>query len=124
MPNVQRYFDECGVKGTIVVYDNLNDIWFFSDTSDSIIETVPASTFKIINMLIALETNSIKDENTVVKWPGSTDTVKYGYRPDTYRDISVKEAFQLSAGWAFIELVRKSTDLPTISFLRTQAMEI
>jgi len=107
MPNIQGYFNECGVKGTIAVYDNGNDIWFVSDTSDSKIERVPASTFKIINMLIALETNTIKDENAVVRWPGSIDTIKYGYRPDIYRDISVKEAFQVSAGWAFIELAKK-----------------
>ena len=107
MPNIQGYFEECGVSGTIAIYDNGNDIWFVSDTSDSKIERVPASTFKIINMLIALETNTIKDENAVVKWPGSTDTIKYGYRPDIYRDISVKEAFQVSAGWAFIELAKK-----------------
>ena len=107
MPKIQEYFNECGVKGTIAVYDNGNDIWFVSDTSDSKIERVPASTFKIINMLIALETNTIKDENAVVKWSGLIDTIKYGYRPDIYRDISVKEAFQVSAGWAFIELAKK-----------------
>ncbi|WP_313157606.1 hypothetical protein [Sphingobacterium multivorum] len=27
------------------------------------------STFKVINMLIALETSPVKDENAVVKWP-------------------------------------------------------
>nr|WP_265714840.1 MULTISPECIES: hypothetical protein [Sphingobacterium] len=49
-------------------------------------------------MLIALETGTIKDENEIMKWPGKTDTVKYGYRPDIYRDITVKEAFEVSAG--------------------------
>ena len=42
MPKIQEYFNECGVKGTIAVYDNGNDIWFVSDTSDSKIESVPA----------------------------------------------------------------------------------
>ncbi|QRY60736.1 hypothetical protein JVX97_19050 [Sphingobacterium siyangense] len=40
--------------------------------SIAIVENSPASTFKIINMLIALETKTIDDENTVVKWPGTT----------------------------------------------------
>ncbi|MDF2857886.1 MAG: penicillin binding protein transpeptidase protein [Neobacillus sp.] len=118
MPNIQRYFKECGVRGTIAIYDNVNDIWFVSDTSDSKIERVPASTFKIINMLIALETNTIKDENAVVKWPGLIDTIKYGYRPDIYRDIAVKEAFQVSAGWAFIELAKKIDRSTYQKFLR------
>ncbi len=42
MPNIQGYFEECGVSGTIAIYDNRNDIWFVSDTSDSKIESVPA----------------------------------------------------------------------------------
>jgi len=33
---------------------------------------------KVINMLIALESGIIKGENEIVKWPGMTDTVKYG----------------------------------------------
>ena len=78
-----------------------------SDTINTAGETLPASTFKIINMLIALETGTIRDENDVVKWPGKTDTVKYGYRPEIYHDISVKQAFEVSAGWAFIELAKK-----------------
>jgi beta-lactamase class D len=70
-------------------------------------ETLPASTFKIINLLIALETHTIKDENEIIKWVGTTDTVKYGYRPEIYHDMSVKEAFEVSAGWVFTELSKK-----------------
>jgi beta-lactamase class D len=58
-------------------------------------------------LLIALETGVIKDENDTVQWIGSTDTALYGYRPEIYRDMSVKEAFQESAGWVFIELAKK-----------------
>jgi beta-lactamase class D len=42
-----------------------------------------------------------------VKWGGSTDTVKYGYRPEIYHDMSVKDAFEASAGWVFVELAKK-----------------
>jgi len=103
----QKYFDECHVNGAVALYDNNKGAWILSDTSDTQVATLPASTFKIINMLIALETKTIKDENSIVPWPGSTDTLKYGYRPDIYKNISVKEAFAVSAGWAFIELAKK-----------------
>lgn len=103
----QTYFDSCGVEGTIAVYDIKNKKWIVSDTVGLEVETLPASTFKIINLLIALETNTIKDENEIVKWIGSTDTVKYGYRPEIYHDMPVKEAFELSAGWVFVELAKK-----------------
>lgn len=103
----QRYFDNCVVEGTIIVFDPRNNAWTVSDTIGLEMETLLASTFKIINLLIALETNTIKDENEIVKWVGNTDTVKYGYRPDIYHDMSVQEAFELSAGWVFLELSKK-----------------
>lgn len=103
----RSYFDVCGVEGPIAIYDIEGQKWIVSDTLGIELETLPASTFKIINMLIALETKTIEDENEMVKWVGSTDTVKYGYRPDIYHDMTVKEAFELSAGWVFVELAKK-----------------
>jgi len=103
----KKYFDECNVEGAIAIYDNKNHTWILSDTVATRKETLPASTFKIINLLIALETKTIASENDIVKWPGSTDTIKYDYRPNIYHDITVKEAFEVSAGWAFIELAKK-----------------
>ncbi|SDD71336.1 penicillin-binding transpeptidase domain-containing protein [Niabella drilacis] len=106
-PGFQKYFKECQVNGAIVIYDNAKARWIVSDTVATKKATQPASTFKVINLLIALETQTIPDENYIVKWPGWTDTAKYGYRPDIYHDISVKEAFEVSAGWAFVELAKK-----------------
>lgn len=103
----KKYFDQCNTEGAIAIYDNQNHSWILSDTVATRKETLPASTFKIINLLIALETKTISSENDIVKWPGSTDTIKYDYRPNIYHDISVKEAFEVSAGWAFIELAKK-----------------
>lgn len=102
-----RYFDSCSVKGSVVIYDNANKTWIVTDTVGIFKETLPASTFKIINLLIALETKTISDENEIIKWVGSTDTVKYGYRPEIYHDMTGKEAFEISAGWVFIELAKK-----------------
>lgn len=106
-PDFKKYFDNCNVEGAIAIYDNKNHTWILSDTIGTNKETLPASTFKIINLLIALETKTISSENEIVKWPGSTDTIKYDYRPNIYHDITVKEAFEVSAGWAFIELAKK-----------------
>ncbi len=103
----ENYFENCGVKGSIAIFDNKNQQWILSDTINIKTESLPASTFKIINLLIALETKTIKNENEIVKWVGKTDTVKYGYRPEIYHDMSVKKAFEVSAGWVFIELAKK-----------------
>ena len=106
-PEFKKYFDACNVNGSIVIYDNSKGQYILSDTIGSNQGTLPASTFKIANLLIALETKTIANVNEVVKWPGSTDTIKYGYRPEIYHDMSVKEAFEKSAGWVFVELAKK-----------------
>jgi beta-lactamase class D len=102
-----RPFKECGIDGSITIYDYQANKWICSDIYDSFFPTLPASTFKIINTMIALESGVIVDENEIILWPGSTDTLKYGYRPDIYHDMSVSEAFKSSAGWAYLELAKK-----------------
>ncbi len=105
--NFPQAFQNCPFQGSVTIYDYGKQRWLFSDSTDALRSTQPASTFKIINLLIALETKTIRDENSIVKWVGSTDTTLYGYRPEIYKDMSVKEAFEVSAGWVFIELAKK-----------------
>lgn len=105
--DLKKPLENCQVTGSSTLYDYQHKQWIFSDSIDALTLTQPASTFKIINLLIALETKVIRDENSTVKWVGSTDTTLYGYRPDIYKDMTVKEAFELSAGWVFIELAKK-----------------
>jgi beta-lactamase class D len=106
-PGLSNYFNSCNVTGCILVFDNQKKQWITNDTVLMKSEKLPASTFKIINLLIALETGVIKDENELFKWDGEKDTVKYGFRPDTYRDMTVKEAFEISTVWVFIEMARR-----------------
>ncbi|MCK7556306.1 hypothetical protein MKQ70_15290 [Chitinophaga sedimenti] len=60
----------------------------------------------------------MKDENAIIHWPGKTDTTLYGYRPDIYKNISIKEAFEVSAGWAFIEMAKNIPRKTYLSYLR------
>jgi beta-lactamase class D len=100
-------FNECKLQGSTTIYDLKKNRWILTDSIDAATATLPASTFKVINLLIALETGVIKDENEVIEWVKSTDTALYGYRPEIYKDMSVKKAFEVSAGWVFIELAKK-----------------
>lgn len=105
--DLQKPFRDCGFTGSITIFDYKQGKWITSDSTDSRLETVPASTFKIPNLLIALETGVIQSEMDTVGWIGSIDTALYGYRPSTYKDMTVKHAFQVSAGWVFMELAKK-----------------
>lgn len=100
-------FSDCKLAGSCTIYDYRHEKWMMSDSADAKIPGLPASTFKIANLLIALETGVIKDENEVIKWPGTTDTTRYGYRPEIYHDMTVREAFEVSAVWVFLELGKK-----------------
>ncbi|MET7000384.1 penicillin-binding transpeptidase domain-containing protein [Chitinophaga defluvii] len=100
-------FKECHIKGSTTIYNYKTKKWTFSDPEDAKTATLPASTFKVVNLLIALQTGVIRDEHEVIKWVGTTDTTLYGYRPEIYKDLTVKEAFEVSAGWVFIELAKK-----------------
>jgi beta-lactamase class D len=105
--DLSQPFKNCRIAGSITIYDFNAKKWIASDIKDSQFPTLPASTFKIINTLIALESGVINSENELIKWPGSTDTVKYSYRPEIYHDMTMKDAFKSSAGWAYVELSKK-----------------
>ena len=96
--SLSKPFEECEIDGSITIYDYHAKKWTSSDINDSHYPTLPASTFKIINTLIALEAGVVANENEIIKWPGTTDTIKYGYRPNIYHDMSMKEAFKPDFG--------------------------
>ncbi len=107
--DVTALFKQNGVGGSCTVYDLQKNKWIYSNEADSRIATLPASTFKIINSLIALEEGVVKDEYELVPWVGiqQVDTVHYGYRPDIYRDMNLADALSNSAVWVHLELAKK-----------------
>lgn len=65
----------------------------------------PASTFKILNSLIILETGVLPDVDTVVPWDGIERSVS-----EWNRDHSLRTGLEVSAVWAFQELARQVGD--------------
>jgi beta-lactamase class D len=63
---------------------------------------IPASTFKIISALVALETGVIADAQAVIPWDSVTRD-----RPEINRDLDLQTAFRLSAVPHFQSLVRR-----------------
>jgi beta-lactamase class D len=101
--SLKVYFDSAGVKGCFALFNNSqNDFTIYNleryrDSSFS-----PASTFKIVNSLIGLQTGKIADENMVIKWDGITR-----WNPDWNKDLSMKEAFAVSAVPYYQEVARR-----------------
>jgi len=97
--DLKKYFNEYGHEGCFVLYDLKNDLYSKYNPERCAERFIPASTFKIFNSLIGLETGAVKDEFEVFKW----DSVKRFY--DMWnQDLDMKNAFKYSCVWYYQEL--------------------
>lgn len=97
----KTYYDQYEVKGSFALYDQNADKFILCNETQFREPYIPASTFKICNSLIGLETGVIPDENFLISW----DSV--GRNPEWDKDHTLKTAFQASAVWYYQELARR-----------------
>ncbi len=100
--DLKKFFDEENVTGSFVMYDLNKNEYVYYDSSRCVVRFTPASTFKIPNSIIGLETGVIADENFVIKWDG----VKR-QREEWNRDMDLKTAIKVSCVPYFQELARR-----------------
>jgi len=100
--DLKKFYDEYKVGGSFVLYDQTNDKYIFYNEAQYKQPFTPASTFKICNSLIGLETGVIKDENFVIPWDSVTRWV-----PSWNKDHDLKSAFKNSTVWYYQELARR-----------------
>lgn len=62
---------------------------------------LPASTFKILSSLVALETGVAADDHAIIKWDGITR-----YPSELNQDLDMRTAFRLSATPHYQQLAR------------------
>ena len=72
----QQILDAAEVNGVILIFDKKNNTYHSNDFERANQGFLPASTFKIPNSIIALETGVVKDENTIFKWDGAKRALK------------------------------------------------
>lgn len=61
----KKYYDKYGVDGSFVMYDQKNNRYTIYNQDQRSKPFTPASTFKICNSLVSLETGVVKDENVI-----------------------------------------------------------
>jgi beta-lactamase class D len=98
----KKFFDAFNVEGSFALYDLNNDSYVFYNKAQFEQSFIPASTFKICNSLIGLETGVIKDENFVIKWDGVVRAVV-----EWNKDQDLKTAFKNSTVPYYQELARR-----------------
>lgn len=101
--SLQEYFKAEGVTGVFGMFDNAQGDFLLSDRKafrDS--AYLPASTFKIVNSLIGIETGRVKDDSTVIPWDGVVRRME-----SWNQDLSMYRAFRYSSVPWFQELARR-----------------
>ena len=93
--------------------DNNHDQIFLYNLERASKRFSPASTYKIMNSLIALETNVALDENLVIKWDGVVR------RDGWNKDMNMREAFKESCLPYYQELARRIGKVEMQKYLDT-----
>jgi len=101
--SLKRFFNENHVSGTFAMFNNgtgeftVYNVKRYRDSA-----FLPASTFKIVNSLIGLQTGKITNDSMVIKWDGIERPVK-----EWNKDLSMYEAFRVSAVPYYQEVARR-----------------
>jgi beta-lactamase class D len=100
--SLKKYFDENKVDGCFTMFDNATGKVTVYNMALDTMRFTPASTFKIVNSLIGLEIGKVTDEKMVIKWDG----IKR-WNEDWNKDLTMEEAFKVSAVPYYQELARR-----------------
>ena len=106
-------FDKYNIKGTLVLSALNGDTKFIYNNQRAEKRFIPASTFKIVHTLIALEEQVIKDDNEIIKWDGK----KRFYEPWN-KDQTLQSAIQYSCVWCYQEFSKKIKNETYLKYLK------
>src|SRR5690554_851065 len=91
VPQFEKIIDSANVEGAILIYDLKNDKYYSNDFNWAKKRNLPASTFKITNSIIALETGVVENDSTLLKWNGEKRRFK-----NWEQDLILRDAFHFS----------------------------
>jgi beta-lactamase class D len=102
MTSFQEIIDSAGLSGAILLFDPQQNTYYSNDFEWADRGRLPASTFKIPNSIIALETGVVEDDSTLFKWDGESR------RLSTWeRDMVFRDAFHLSCVPCYQDVARR-----------------
>jgi beta-lactamase class D len=88
---IDALFAKEGVRGTMVVHDVAADVYTVHDRERANTRFIPASTFKIPNTLIGLDTGTVASVDTILPYGGGKTS-----RPEWAHDMSLRDAIKIS----------------------------
>ncbi len=105
------YFDS--LDAAFIIYDYKNETLMQYNLERCNKGFIPASTFKIPNTLIALETGVVKDEHQIMRWDGKQYSIK-----EWNRDHDLRSAFKYSVVPYYQEIARNVGDKRMLEFVQ------
>ncbi|MGG9961712.1 penicillin-binding transpeptidase domain-containing protein [Ferruginibacter sp. SUN106] len=106
--SLKKYFDDNKVDGCFTLLNNVDGKITVYNMALDTQRFTPASTFKIVNSLIGLQTGVITNDTMMIKWDGKVrifpggDTAK-----DWNKDMGMTEAFKVSCVPYYQEVARR-----------------
>jgi beta-lactamase class D len=101
--SLKKYFDENKVDGCFTLLNNASgEVTVYNMTLDTT-RFLPASTFKIVNSLVGLQTGIITNDTMLIKWDGIKRPVE-----EWNKDMGMTEAFKVSCVPYYQEVARRT----------------
>jgi beta-lactamase class D OXA-50 len=101
-PELERFFSDKGVQGTFALLDHATGTVIVANEARAKQRFTPASTFKIANSLIGLETGAVKSVDEVLPYGGKPQRFKHWER-----DMHLRDAIKASNVPIYQELARR-----------------
>ena len=101
-PDFWQILDSANVVGSVLVYDPQTNTVYSNDFQRCDKGYLPASTFKIPNSIIALETGVVENDSNIFKWDGEKRRLAAWEQ-----DLIFRDAFQVSCVPCYQEIARK-----------------
>lgn len=107
-PEWGKVFADAHVRGTMLVYDESTGTMNVFDAGRARHTYIPASTFKIFNAMVAIDTGAVSDEFETIPWDGKVRSI--GGKPMTEwnRANSLASGMRYSTVWLYQEVARRA----------------
>jgi len=107
-PDWGQTFAGAHVHGTFLVYEEAAKTMHVFDAARARHAYLPASTFKIFNAMVAIDTGAVADEFETVPWDGQVRSIGGKPMAEWNRPNSLASGMRYSTVWFYKEMARRA----------------
>ncbi len=98
----EKYYNDLGYEGCIVIYNQAENKYLFFNRDKCNTRYTPASTFKVFNSMVALQTEAVVSIDEKLPWDQILRQSQHANN-----DHNMKSAFKYSVVWFYQEMARR-----------------